>query len=173
MYGTRKPTTKSTAAPRVLLRFIICYTVGILLSLPCLVRYERIAGLHNVGEVSALFVLLAVAGAFLTVANVYLALLTVTKAVLDASSLIALYRELSCSINVFWAANALLFFFVFSALVFCLATRNACLFSFATRDRDLRLLFSRHCLNYCMRAVLLFSLSLLLYLLWPSLSALF
>lgn len=173
MYGARGPTTKSNASARVLLRFLLCYAASVALSLPCFRHYTDAPPLFDVGELEALFVLLAIVGAFLTIANTYLILLTVAKAVVDASALTALYRELSHGMSDFWAANALLFFFVFSLLLFCFAASNACLFSFESRERDLRLLLSRRCLVYCLHAVLLFSLSLLLYLLWPSLSALF
>ena len=164
------PTTSQNAASRLFLRFFLCYLTALPVGLLSASRGRGIS-LDAVGGVQLLFLLLALLGALLTVTKPYLLLLTVCKSLYDATLLyhvVTLTRSGTIGILPF---NACFFLVAFAAVLFALAAAGAELFAFMQPARNFALVFSAAFGRYLIRALLLATLALTLYFLWPQIHA--
>ena len=118
-------------------------------------------------------ILLCFLGAFLTVSRPYLLILTVVKAFFDVAVLSAVIGLLKNRTAVLLRFNACLLYILLSFVLFCFAACGACLFSHMNSERNLRLICSRPFLRYLGEALLLLLPAVALYLIWPSLMALY
>ncbi len=165
-----QPTTQSNVSARLFLRYFLFYFAAALSFLLLFIGRTPTAPQQEIGFLQLVFVLLALLGGFLTVSKPYLLILTGIKAFFDVSLLRSLLQTDGLR---FLSFNALLFYLLFSFVLFCLAAARASLFSFQGFARDFSLLFSRKCLVFLAECILIAALSLTLYYIWPQLLALF
>ena len=164
--------SKENIATRLFLRFFLCYFAAILLGFCLFWHHAPSVTISGVGAVEAVFVALALVAAFLTVSNPYLSSLICCKAFYDAAALCTVFNGALQGAARFWYANAVLFYFVSTLLLFCAGASRACLFSFLSTGRDLTLLLSRRTLIYFLHALLILAACVLLYFIWQALVAL-
>lgn len=114
-------------------------------------------------------VLLALFAVFLTVDNLYLALLAMTKGVLDATLLLRLVRLTALAQIGFFIFNACFFLLALGLVLFLVTSARTCLCARQTCRRDLHFIFSKDFGLFLPDALCFILLSLFAYLLWQRL----
>lgn len=165
----KSPTTTDNLGARLFLRFFLCYFVGCLVAL-VLFRGFAPPNAEGLGACLSLSVPLAALGGILTLSKPYLLLLTLFRSALDAQLLSMLFAGMRAGYGGIFTFNAYLCYLAFSVLLYCVTAARACRFCAEnTAKRDAALLFSRPFWAFVGESLLLFALSMLLYLLWPQL----
>ncbi len=167
------PTTKENATARLFFRFFLCYLVGVLLTCPFFARHGALPSLNAIGGVQCAFLLLAGLAAFLTVSSPFLLLLTLCKATLDATLLCRVFTLAKSGSRAILACNTVLCYLVCTLLLFCVVAALSGVFSYHSKLRDTRLLFSRECAALLVKLAVCAAGALLLYRVWPRVATLF
>ena len=167
------PTTKENATARLFFRFFLCYLAGVLVTAPFFARHGTLPSLENMGGIQCAFFLLAALAAFLTVSNPFLLMLTLCKATIDATLLCRVFALSQSNRRTFLACNTVLCYLVCALLLFCGVAALSGVFSYQSKLRDTRLLFSRECLSLFLKLAVCAICALLLYRVWPQVAALF
>lgn len=167
------PTTKENAAARLFFRFFLCYLIGTLLTAPFFARHGSLPSLDGMGGVQCVFLLLAGVAAFLTVSGPFLLLLTLCKATLDATLLCRVFALSGGGSRAILTCNTVLCYLVCTLLLFCFVAALSGVFSYHTKQRDARLLFSPSCAILLLKFAACAVSALLLYRVWPRVAALF
>lgn len=173
MNAERSAVRRQDLFVRLFFRFLLCYLLAF--AVGCLLAVRGIGLLlrEYVAIGTPLFALLALAGGFSRISGIYLLLLTAAKALWEAQlalRIVLLWK--AGAVNVL-AANGCLLALCFSLLLSLTAAALARRFAFESYLCDLKLLCSRECARYLLKALLLFALGLCSYLLWSHLLSLF
>lgn len=170
--NTVHPTTEENVRERLFLRFFAVYLVIFPIAMLAIARGVPAYIPKNIGLFQFLMVPLALLGGLMTVSKVYLFLICAIKSVSDAALFLRVTRMVRTGAVGLWQWNACFFLLALSLLLFSFSCAGACLFSFSSKERDLKLVFSKPFGAYLIKMLILTSLALSLYLLFSRLEGL-
>jgi hypothetical protein len=170
MRGYSAPTTAKNVVSRLLLRFLLYYTVAIPFGMmPRGNHMLPAVDLQSVGRIQAIFLLLALLGGVLTIAKPFLSVLAFVKGLYDTTLVRSFTALAKCGEIGIFSWNACFFLIMGTAFLFAFGAARAQHFSFFNNERDLKLLFSSAFGRYLVLALLCMAFALTVALLWPHL----
>lgn len=162
-------TTVENLPGRLYFRFLVFYFWGLIFSLIFPLKYFSFSIPQSFAFLEALFVPLALLGALLAIFAPYLSLLTIVKSFFDALLLRRVALLLRNRALGFWPFNATFFLLLAGIFLYTAAAEKGCYFAFFFRERNFRLIFSKHFGCYLLISLILSVCSLVLFLLWSRL----
>ncbi len=161
------PTNVQNAEGRLFLRFFLFYGLSFVVGILLYVRGARFVRPDAARPFVVFPAALALLGALLTVSGPYLTLLSVGKGLCDAVLLAGVTARVFGGEVTWLPYNGFLLLTLLSCLTFCYAAARACWFAFSTKERDLKLLFSRSFARFLLLSVIIAALLTVIWFLWP------